>query len=55
MDREIKVERGICWFQAPNTVYTISYFLDLVGAENLHVYLWAGKDLSWMTGTHLLT
>lgn len=50
MEQEIKVERGICWFQAPNTVYTISYFLDLVGAENLHVYLWAGKDLSWMTG-----
>ena len=50
VEDEIKVEQGICWFHAPNLVYTISYFLDLVGAENLHVYLWAAKDLSWMTG-----
>ena len=40
-------DRGVAWLHAPTIPLTLSYFLGVRGGENVHLYLWILKDLSW--------
>ena len=40
-------DRGICWLYPPTSAFHWDYFLSIRGGENLHLYMWILKDLSW--------
>ena len=40
-------DRGICWLYAPPVTFGLDWIVSNRGSENLHLYLWLLKDLSW--------
>ena len=42
-----RIQRGICWFHPPDVVFRLSWLTSIRGSENVHIYLWILKDLSW--------
>jgi hypothetical protein len=38
---------GICWLHPPEEALDLDWLLSIRGAENLYLYFWLLKDLSW--------
>ena len=38
---------GICWLHPPEEALDLDWLLSIRGAENLYMYFWLLKDLSW--------
>ena len=38
---------GICWLPPPEEALDLDWLLSIRGAENLYLYFWLLKDLSW--------
>ena len=44
-DRESDI--GICWFHPPEDALDFEWLFSIRGAENMYLYFWLLKDLSW--------
>jgi hypothetical protein len=47
-------DRGLCYFYPPTLNLSLDWALSHRGSENLHLYLWLLKDLSWAEGNKFL-
>ena len=46
-DTERESDVGICWFHPPEDALDFEWLFSIRGAENMYLYFWLLKDLSW--------
>ena len=46
-NEERETDVGICWFHPPEDALDFEWLFSIRGAENMYLYFWLLKDLSW--------